>query len=271
MTRETYVALLMALAAAIPVRAEVPLLSKAELRDAATHIVVGKVQTVFSTTTKTEDWVDSKSVAEIAVQGVEKGDRIRAGDRVYGRFWNRRWAGDGVPDPYSRGHKGPDSGQLVRAYLVLKEGAYEVVLPNGFEAVTEQRKQDAPSIAAKQDATDELAKVQGKWVRIITASGETYTVIKEHKGNKTTVRWLDPDGNVVAAKKSEFQLEQTDTARIFTFFNNVVTAGPQKGQTDNSPTSYIYRVVGDTFVEVNGLMIDDDTQPVVFTWKRVKE
>lgn len=126
------------LAASAPTRAEVPLKSKAELQKEATHIVVGKVQTVYSVTTESDDWIDTKSVAEIAVRRVEKGDRIRAGDVVYGRFWNRRWIGEGNPDPYSRGHRGPTADQLVRAYLVRRDGAYDAILPNGFE--------DAPKV-----------------------------------------------------------------------------------------------------------------------------
>ena len=83
--------------------------------------------------------------------------------------------------------------------------------------------------------------------------------------------FLDAEGNVIAAKRSEFRVEQTGKVRIFTFFNNVISAGPQKGQTDNEPKSYIYRVNGDTFVEVNGLLMGDDAEPVAFTWERVKE
>ena len=60
------------LAVPVPARAEVPLKSKAQLQDGATHIVVGKVQKVYSVTAKNDDWVDTESVAEIAVQRVEE-------------------------------------------------------------------------------------------------------------------------------------------------------------------------------------------------------
>lgn len=132
--------------------------------------------------------------------------------------------------------------------------------------------EDPPKAKAAETATaEELAKVQGKWVRSMRTDSGTFKVIKEHKGNETTVTFFDSEGNVVAAKKSQFRLEQTGKVRIFTFFNNVITAGPQKGQTDKASTSYIYRVTGDTFVEVNGLLIGDATEPVAFTWKRVNE
>ena len=126
------------------------------------------------------------------------------------------------------------------------------------------------SKASEATAAEELARVQGKWVRTIETENGTFKAVKEHKGNKTTVTFLDPEDNVVAAKRSEFRLEKTDKVRIFTFFNNVITAGPQKGQTDESQTSYIYRITGDTFFEVNGLLIGDDSDPVAFSWERVK-
>ncbi len=118
---------------------------------------------------------------------------------------------------------------------------------------------------------EELAKVQGKWGRTMTTPSGEFKVVKEHVGNKTTVTFMDSEGRIVEAKKSEFRLENTGKVRIFTFFNNVITAGPHKGQTDKEPHSYIYRVVGDTFVEVNGLLIDDDTAPVAFAWERIKD
>ena len=154
MTRASSILFLIALTVSLPARAEVPLKSKAQLQDGATHIVVGKVQTVYSVMAESDDWVDTKSVAEIAVQRVEKGDRIQTGDLVYGRFWNKRWIGEGNPDPYSRGHTGPKAGELVRAYLVRKDGAYDVILPNGFE--------ESPKLGPNQ-ATKGFADLQGTW------------------------------------------------------------------------------------------------------------
>jgi uncharacterized protein (TIGR03067 family) len=154
MIRDASIAVLVALVVLAPTHAEVPLKSKAELQNEATHIVVAKVQTVFTATTESDDWVDTKSVAEIVVQRVEKGDRLQTGDLVYGRFWNRRWVGEGDPDPYSSGHMGPKTGDLVRAHLVRKDGAYEVILPNGFE--------HSPKSGPNQ-AEEDLADLQSTW------------------------------------------------------------------------------------------------------------
>jgi hypothetical protein len=93
----------------------------------------------------------------------------------------------------------------------------------------------------------------------------------QYKGNTTTLAFFDSEGYVVASKKSGFRLEDTGKVKIFTFFNNVITTGPQKGQTDKAPKFYVYKVIGDTFVEVNGLLHSNDEEPVAFTWERVKE
>ena len=129
--------------------------------------------------------------------------------------------------------------------------------------------------STKRDTSDtaaqELAAVQGKWVRTVETDRGMFKIVKEHKGNKTTLTIMDSEGQIVEEKNSEFRLETTGKVRVFTFFNNVFTAGPNKGRTDDAPQSYIYQVTGDTFVEVRGLMIGDDDRISAFTWERVKE
>jgi hypothetical protein len=125
-------------------------------------------------------------------------------------------------------------------------------------------------IESDAESEIELAKVQGTWVRTIKTKDGTLKVVKVHKGNKTTLTYFDSKDNVLAAKSSEFRLENTGKVRIFTFVNNVVTAGPQKGQVDKGPHSYIYRITGDTFFEANGYLIGSGDEPVAFAWRRIK-
>ncbi|MCS7469202.1 hypothetical protein NZK35_21325 [Stieleria sp. ICT_E10.1] len=117
----------------------------------------------------------------------------------------------------------------------------------------------------------DLAEVQGTWVRTVKTDAGTYTMTKEHRGNETTLTITSSDDRVVESKTSEFRLETTGKVRIFTFFNNRFTAGANRGRTANAPQSYIYRVTDDTFVEVRGMLIADDSKPAVVTWKRVQE
>jgi hypothetical protein len=144
---------------AVPTRAEVPLRSKDELKEQATHIVVGVVQRIFSTTTERENWRDTTFVAEIAVEKVENGDRIQPSDVVYARYWNKQWIGKGDPDPHASGHIGPAKGATVRAYLSLRKGAYCVLLPNGFEELKKPPKAAEPEKANARATAD----LQGTW------------------------------------------------------------------------------------------------------------
>lgn len=250
-------------------QAEVPLLSPEELKSDSTHIVVGKVRAVYSTTEKSKDWADTYSVAEILVSTVEKGGGIDGGDVVYTHYWNTKWIGEGEPEPHSGGHGGVSKGEFVRAHLERKDGTYHVLLPNGFVSVKPDEVIEKPRTS--DAAAQELAAVQGMWVRTVETDRGTFKIIKEHKGDKTTLTVMDSDGRIVEEKNSEFRLETPGKVRVFTFFNNVFTAGPNKGRTDDAPQSYVYRVTGDTFVEVRGLMVGDDERLSAFTWERVKE
>lgn len=117
----------------------------------------------------------------------------------------------------------------------------------------------------------ELAAVQGKWIRKQKTPDGTYTLIKEHRGQKTTLTATNEKEEVVYQHTSEFQLERSGKVRLFTFSNRVVTAGPGKGQTQKEPSSYIYRILDGQFIEVRGVL-DGDTEPVgMIVWERQKD
>ena len=122
-----------------------------------------------------------------------------------------------------------------------------------------------------QDADKELKAVQGQWERTVRTSEGTFKIVKVHDGNATELSVYDADGNTVESKTSEFRLDVTGPVRIFTFFNNKITAGRGVGETSSQESSYVYRVVGDTFFEYHGLLVGDREPPMAFTWKRVQE
>ena len=128
-----------------------------------------------------------------------------------------------------------------------------------------------PSPLRAQDASEELKAVQGKWERDVTANDHTFKIVKVHDGNATELTVYDADGNVVHSKTSEFRLNVTGPVRVFTFFNNKVTAGEGAGQTSTQESSYVYRVVGDTFFEYHGLLVGENEPPIAFIWKRVQK
>ena len=132
---------------------------------------------------------------------------------------------------------------------------------------------NAPAVA--QDTKDsELDAIQGKWTRTLEGKEaiNAERIVKEIKGNKETItHQYRKDGEIYRQWTVEFKLEKTAKVRLFTWKNQVVTNGPDKGRGTKGPVSYIYRVTDDTFVEIQGLLIGNRRKPEMRVWKRVKK
>jgi hypothetical protein len=113
--------------------------------------------------------------------------------------------------------------------------------------------------------------VGGAWERTVTTPDATYHFVKSHLDGKTTLQVTDSDGAVVESKTSEYRLSETHEVRIFTYFNNVITGGPNAGARVPGEFSYIYRIDGDRFYEIRGLLKDDDGPVEVLVWDRVQQ
>ncbi len=119
-------------------RADVPPLGVDELKQQATHVVVGKLTTVYRSAKTGDDFVRTSGIAEIVVEKVEKGGGPKVGEVTFVRFWNQHWVGKGMVPPHSPGHHVPAEGAVVRAYLKRgQDGSYEALLPNGLAVVAE--------------------------------------------------------------------------------------------------------------------------------------
>ena len=119
---------------------------------------------------------------------------------------------------------------------------------------------------AKLDAA--MMAVQGKWTRIQQTQNGPVRLLKEHRGNKTSLVAYDPMGKVLYAHDSEFRLETMGRVQVLTFFNRKVTAGPDIGQEETGESSFVYRVQKDEFVEAWGLLENDPSPPRMILWKR---
>ena len=106
--------------------------------------------------------------------------------------------------------------------------------------------------AAAQEKDNELAAVQGTWVRTLEGGEAINAVraVKEIEGSKETITQYRKDGEIFAQW-------------------SVVTSGGNKGYTIKGPVSYIYRVTDDAFIEVQGLLIGHSRKPEMRVWKRV--
>jgi len=99
-------------------RAEKVDMSADELRDTATHVVVGTVAAVYERAEASGDWKYTRYVAEVRVSACEKGAGLKKGELAYVRYWRRSWRGKGLPPPSTAGHRGlPAPGEAVRVYL----------------------------------------------------------------------------------------------------------------------------------------------------------
>lgn len=158
-------------ALATPARAEKEPLSQDELQKMATHIVVGKVNAIYSYNTKDPTWLTTHCVAEVAVEKVEKGEGLKPGASVYARFWHRRWISPLEQPPGSNGHDGMGNvGDKVRLYLIDKgydgsgentDGGFNVAYTNGCGVL--QKAEGRKSVTAlKASATKTGASKSGK-------------------------------------------------------------------------------------------------------------
>lgn len=125
------------------VHAEKVDLTPEQLRETATHIIVGAVVQVYERKETGKDWNTTHYLAEIRTREIEKGDGIKKGDLVYIRYWKRTWVGAGAPPPDTAGYRGlPKSGESLRIYMArngydgfgtTSDGGYNVIGANGFE------------------------------------------------------------------------------------------------------------------------------------------
>ena len=113
--------------------------------------------------------------------------------------------------------------------------------------------------------------IAGAWERTVTTPQGPYRFVKSHLDGKTRLHVTGPDGTVVESKTSEYRVSETEAVRAFTYFNNVVTAGPNAGRRVPGESLYIYRIEGDRFYEIHGLLKSDEDPVQVIVWERVQE
>ena len=126
--------------------------SKQQLETIATHIVVGKVQAVYSYKERegsplVSGYEDDHKVAEVKIEKVEKGKISES--LLYARYWSRTWKGIGLPPPGGQSYENqPKKGQTCRFYLARnaydgwsrkgnKDGGYNVVYVNGIQTINQ--------------------------------------------------------------------------------------------------------------------------------------
>lgn len=124
----------------VEARGEIPKQSREELSESASHALVGKVVRTYERQERDQhDFEYTYGVAEISVDSVGKGSEIASSDRVFVRYWRKKWIGTGDPPPDHYGHWSiPNATDTVVAYVKGdRKTGFEVLSPNGFFEVTQ--------------------------------------------------------------------------------------------------------------------------------------
>jgi hypothetical protein len=126
----------------------------------------------------------------------------------------------------------------------------------------------------KRDAGGDLSQLQGTWEQQ-PEEGRTATppqrVVKQVSGNTETVTTYGPNGQVVHAQTAKIRLGHSGSVPVYTFYDRRITAGPEQGRGDDAGRSYVYRLRGDEFDEVWGLLPGQEQRElVIHRWRRAK-
>jgi len=130
---------------ACPAPAEKAPYSTEQLESTATHIVVGKVQAIYTCTEREGNYEYVRKVAEVKIDKLEKGKGPSG--VIYVRYFDRHWKGKGLVPPGGGSYwPQPKKGGTYRFYVALnaydgwsaegtKDGGYNVVYVNGVQSV----------------------------------------------------------------------------------------------------------------------------------------
>jgi uncharacterized protein (TIGR03067 family) len=123
------------------------------------------------------------------------------------------------------------------------------------------------------DLKADLAAMQGKWEQASTSGAVPpgFKRVKEVKGDQETVTVFDAEGKVLRAARATIKLSESGGVRVLTFSDGEVTDGLGKGRKQSESASYIYRMDGDEWHEVGGLLTNEKYSqdvPYLTKWKR---
>ena len=142
----------------------------------------------------------------------------------------------------------------------------------GSVAIGQLERTDDKRSEQYQDAPKEdLEAIQGLWSRTYRSGlFSTSRVTKEIQGDREVVTYYTSDGKVDNANSVKIRLRRAGPIKIFTYSDWKYTAGPNAGTEREGSYEYVYKVVGDTFVEIPGVLTDQDADVSLMRWKREK-
>ena len=125
----------------------------------------------------------------------------------------------------------------------------------------------SPEVAVKPSIAE---LIQGEWVVYRDTPNGRYMTIKQHLGDHSVVTIYDPGNTPIRSHRSEYRVDTSGSVPIFRYRNKVVLVGPNAGAKEERESAYIFRVDGDRFFEVHGMLPGDKGEPSLITWERLK-
>lgn len=128
------VALAFSLTSCLAAQAEIPKKSQEKLAAEASHQLSGTIIRTYEQKEKRGGFEYTHGVAEVSVQAVGKGADIEKGDRIFVRYWKKRWTKNGNPPPDHYGHWNiPKESDQAEIYVKGdRKNGFDVLSPNGF-------------------------------------------------------------------------------------------------------------------------------------------
>ena len=122
-------------------------LSKEQLEEVATHIVIGTVRAIYSRIEREGNYEYTMFIAEVKIEKLEKGEE--PDDLIYVRYFSIDWKGGSRIPPGPSGHSPlPRKGSIHRFYLArnaydgftskgTRDGGYNIIYANGVQSAKE--------------------------------------------------------------------------------------------------------------------------------------
>ncbi len=126
--------------------------------------------------------------------------------------------------------------------------------------------------SAESAPDEDYQKLEGKWVRNYQDGKGAPLRIEQEISNKISkVKIYDRNGKRIYSHQAKFRLQRLDDLNIFTYYDLEILEGPKKGAQQKAPQPCVYRLRGDKFVLVEGIMNGDQRPTLFVVWWKVNK
>lgn len=125
--------------------------------------------------------------------------------------------------------------------------------------------------SAEPAPEEDYQNLEGKWVRNDQDSKGAPLRIEQEISKKTSkLNVYDRNGTLLHSHQAKIRLQRLSDLSLFTYFDLEVLAGPNKGRQQKTPVTFVYRLKGNQFIQVEGILKGDKSRPKILTWWKNK-